>query len=139
MCFAQLGSPQGVGAAGRGAGYSKSVLENGIRVVTESMPGVRSLALGIAVDVGLRHERRHQNGIAHLIEHLIFQGTSNRTANQVARDMDLTGGHIGGFTARDYTCYLATVLDEHGPYAMDLFGDLLLNPTFPEASLQRER
>jgi predicted Zn-dependent peptidase len=124
---------------GQSGPYQKTVLENGVRVVTESMPCVRSLAIGVVVNAGLREEGPEQNGLAHLTEHMLFQGTSNRTARQIAQMMDLAGGHIGGFTTRDYTCYQATVLDDYHPYALDLLGDLLLNPTFPEESLQREK
>jgi predicted Zn-dependent peptidase len=122
-----------------GRHYRKTTLENGLRIVTEAMPAVRSLALGFLVDVGPVSERPEHNGLAHLTEHLLFQGTSNRSAGQIARLMDLAGGQMGGFTARDYTCYFAMVLDEHRTYALDLFGDLFLNSTFSEKSLQREK
>jgi predicted Zn-dependent peptidase len=103
------------------------------------MPAVRSIAMGILADVGPRDEQPEQAGLAHLTEHLLFQGTSNRNARQMAAMMDLAGGQIGGFTARDYTCYFANVLDEHCTYAVDLLGDLLLNPTFPAEGLEREK
>jgi predicted Zn-dependent peptidase len=108
-------------------------------VVTEAMPGVRSLALGILVEASPQDELPHQSGLAHLTEHMIFQGTSNRNARQIAELMDLAGGQIGGFTTRDYTGYFAHVLDEHGPYALDLLGDLFLNPIIPPERLQREQ
>src|ERR1700687_2701537 len=108
------------------ASYQKTTLENGLRVITETMPNVRSLAMGFLIDAGPCSELSHQSGLAHLTEHLLFQGTSNRNARQIARLMDLTGGQIGGFTTRDYTCYFALVLDEHRTYALDLFGDLFL-------------
>jgi predicted Zn-dependent peptidase len=119
--------------------YRRSTLENGIRVVTEAMPAVRSLTLGILVQAGPRDERPEQSGLAHLTEHLLFQGTSTRDAHQIARFMDLAGGQFGGFTTRDYTCYAASVLDEHYPYALDLLGDLFLNATFPAESVEREK
>jgi predicted Zn-dependent peptidase len=119
--------------------YSKTTLEDGLRVVTASMPGVRSLALGVLVNAGLREEGPGQNGLAHLTERMRFQGTSNRTAHDIARMMDLVGGSIGGFTSRDYTGYHATVLDDDCPYALDLLGDLFLNPTFPPEHLEREK
>src|SRR5262249_3092083 len=103
------------------------------------MPEVRSVALGIVVEVGPRAESARQAGLAHLAEHLLFQGTSNRDAREIARLMDLAGGQLGGFTTRDYTCYSATVLDEHGPYALDLLGDILLNSTFPTERVEREK
>jgi predicted Zn-dependent peptidase len=119
--------------------YRRTTLENGIRVVTEAMPAARSLTLGILVQAGPRDEPPEQSGLAHLTEHLLFQGTSTRDARQIARFMDLAGGQFGGFTTRDYTCYAATVLDEHYPYALDLLGDLFLNATFPAESLKREK
>jgi predicted Zn-dependent peptidase len=119
--------------------YRRTTLENGIRVVTETMPAVRSLTLGILVQAGPRDESPEQSGLAHLTEHLLFQGTSTRDARQIARFMDLAGGQFGGFTTRDYACYAATVLDEHYPYALDLLGDLFLNATFPADSLEREK
>ena len=116
-----------------------TMLENGIRVVTESMPEVRSIAIGILIDAGPQDERPEQAGIAHLVEHVMFQGTSSRDATQIAHLMDIAGGQLGAFTARDYTCYYATVLDEYRTYALDLLGDILLNSIFPPESLEREK
>jgi predicted Zn-dependent peptidase len=121
------------------AGCRKTVLENGIRIVTQRLPGARSVSLGVLIDAGPRQEGPAQCGLAHLTEHLMFQGTSNRDALRIARDLDLAGGHTGAFTARDYTCYHATVLDDHCTYALDLLGDLLLNSIFPEESVRREK
>lgn len=119
--------------------YRKTTLENGIRVLTEKLPGTRSVALGVLVDAGPRDEGPGQDGLAHLTEHLMFQGTGRRDAVQIARDMDVSGGQVGAFTTRDYTCYHATVLDDYLTYALDLFGDLLLNSTFPDEHLRREK
>jgi predicted Zn-dependent peptidase len=119
--------------------YQKSTLENGIRVVTQSIPGQRSISMGILIDAGPRDEGPAQSGLAHLVEHMMFSGTSSRNASQIARFMDEAGGHMGAFTARDYTCYSATVLDEYFTYALDLLGDILLNSIFPPANLEREK
>ncbi len=119
--------------------YCKTTLENGIRVITETMPEVRSVAIGILIDAGPRNETLAQSGLAHLTEHLMFQGTGSRNAMQIARLMDVFGGQMGGFTTRDYTCYVATVLDDYRTYALDLLGDILLNSTFPTDSLEREQ
>jgi len=119
--------------------YCKTTLENGIRVVTETMPQVRSIAISIVIDVGPKDEASEQSGLAHFVEHLMFKGTSSRDAMQIARLMDVAGGLMGGFTSRDYTCYFATVLDDYRTYALDLFGDVILNSTFDEESLERER
>ena len=116
-----------------------SKLENGIRVITESMPGVRSIAIGILVEASPHDEPREQNGLAHLTEHLLFQGTSNRDATKIARLMDVGGGNMGAFTTRDYTCFYATVLDDYRTYAIDLLSDLLLNSIFPAENLENEK
>jgi predicted Zn-dependent peptidase len=117
----------------------ETTLDNGIRVVTESVAGVRSVSIGVLVGAGPRDESLAQAGLAHLCEHLMFHGTSSRTATQIARFMDSAGGGMGAFTSHDYTCYTATVLDDYCPYALELLGDILLNSTFPEASLRREQ
>jgi predicted Zn-dependent peptidase len=119
--------------------YEKTTLQNGIRVVTDTMPHVRSIAVGILIGAGPRDEAPGQSGLAHLTEHLMFQGTSSRDAMQIARLMDVAGGHMGAFTARDYTCYHATVLDDYRTYALDLLGDILLNSIFPTENLEREK
>jgi predicted Zn-dependent peptidase len=119
--------------------YRKSILENGIRVITESMPSVRSVAMGIVVDTGLRDEEPGKGGQAHMVEHLMFQGTSNRDSLQIARLMDEAGGRIGGFTTRDYTCYAATVLDDYRTYALELLGDILLNSRFLPGDIEKEK
>lgn len=120
-------------------GYQKSVLENGIRIVTTRVPGVRSVSMGVLINAGPRDETPDQCGLAHLIEHVMFQSTSSKTAMQIARIMDSSGGQMGAFTARDYTCYTATVLDDYRTYALDLLSDLLLNSIFPEANMEREK
>ena len=119
--------------------YRKSTLENGIRVVTETMSGHRSISMGILIDSGPFDESPEQSGLAHLVEHSVFCGTSSRDAAQIARLMDEAGGYLGAFTARDYTCYSATVLDDYFTYALDLLGDILLNSVFPPESIEREK
>lgn len=119
--------------------YRKTTLENGIRVITEAMEGVRSISMGVLIDAGPRDEPADQGGLAHLAEHLMFQGTSSRDAMQIARLIDASGGQMGAFTARDYTCYSATVLDDYRTYALDLLGDILLNSIFPADALAREK
>ncbi len=117
----------------------KTELENGIRIVTESMQDSRSVSIGFIVDAGPKNEMPGQSGLAHLSEHMIFQGTGNRNSAAINRMMDESGGQIGGFTTRDYTCFSATTLDDYMPYALDLFGDLFLNSIFPETSLANEK
>lgn len=133
------GTRPGPALGRRGPLYGKTSLENGIRVVTESMAEARTLSIGIVVEAGPRDERPEQAGLAHLTEHALFQGTSSRDAIQIARLIDSAGGQMGAFTTRDYTCYHATVMDDYRTYVLDLFGDLLLNSTFPGENLQREK
>ncbi len=119
--------------------HNKSILENGIRVVTKSMPAVRSIAIAVLVDTGIADEPENKNGLAHLVEHLMFRGTSNRNSVQIARFMDEAGGHMGGFTTRDYTCFTAIVLDDYRTFAVDLLGDIFLNSLFLEEDVEREK
>ncbi|MEJ2550676.1 MAG: pitrilysin family protein [Anaerolineales bacterium] len=119
--------------------YQRTTLENGIRVVSETIPGSRSVAIGILIDASPRDEKPEKAGLAHLTEHLLFQGTSSRDENQIANLMDVGGGNFGGFATRDYTCYFATVLDDYRTYAIDLLGDILLNSIFPPENVEREK
>lgn len=119
--------------------YRRTVLNNGVTVLTEAVPGVRSTAIGLLVDAGPYDDPAGKRGLAHFTEHALFQGTSLRDAAAIARLIDTAGGQIGAFTARDYTCYYAHVLDDYTTYAMDLLGDLFSNSTFPEAQLEREK
>lgn len=117
----------------------RTVLENGLRIVTEQLPETRAASIGVLIECGSRDENVRESGLAHLCEHMLFQGTSSRSALQIARQMDFAGGQIGGFTTRDYTCLHAVVLADHVYYALDLIGDVLLNSTFPEDALLREK
>jgi predicted Zn-dependent peptidase len=119
--------------------YAKTVLENGIKVVTESLPDVRSLTIGLVIDAGSKDESAENNGVAHCIEHLLFKGTTGRPAGELARMIDLAGGQLGAFTTRDYTCLYTSVLDDYRTYALDIFGDVLLHSRFDEASLRHEQ
>jgi predicted Zn-dependent peptidase len=119
--------------------YRKSVLPDGIRVITEQMPHVRSVAVGIWVNTGSRNEPEGRGGVSHLIEHLVFKGTSSRTAGEIARIMDSVGGQMDAFTTKEYTCFYVSVLDEHLPLAVDLLSDILLHPLFSAEDLEREK
>jgi len=114
-------------------------LTNGIRIATETVPGARSVSIGVLIDAGPQDDPAGKWGLAHFTEHAFFQGTSNRDAVAISRLMDVAGGQMGAFTGRDYTCYYANVLSDYCPYALDLLGDILLNSTFPEDNLQREK
>jgi predicted Zn-dependent peptidase len=119
--------------------YRKSVLPNGIRVITERMPHVRSVAVGVWVETGSRHEPDGRGGISHLIEHLVFKGTASRSAEAIAREMDSVGGQMDAFTTKEHTCFYVQVLDEHLPLAVDLLTDILLHPLFDAEELEREK
>ncbi|OGQ78337.1 MAG: hypothetical protein A3F90_01800 [Deltaproteobacteria bacterium RIFCSPLOWO2_12_FULL_60_19] len=119
--------------------YKKTVLANGIRVLTEEMPYTRSVSLGIWVENGSRHEERHQGGISHFLEHLFFKGTATRSAARIAEEMDAVGGVLNAFTAKEYTCYYAKVLDENLPLAVDLLTDIFRHSVFDQEEIERER
>ncbi len=119
--------------------YRQGRLENGIRIVTEHLPCSRSVSLGVLIDAGPQDDPPGLSGLAHLSEHALFQGTSGRSAFEIARLMDVAGGQMGAFTARDYTCFHANVLDEYLTYATELFGDMLLNSDFPDQNIEREK
>jgi predicted Zn-dependent peptidase len=119
--------------------FSKTVLDNGIRIVSHEMPDHRSASLGIWVENGSRHESPEQNGISHFIEHLLFKGTERRSAAQIAEEMDAVGGVLNAFTAKEHTCYYAKVLDENLPLAIDLLTDIFLNSRFDSEEIERER
>jgi predicted Zn-dependent peptidase len=119
--------------------YRRSVLPNGIRVLTERMPHVRSVAVGVWVETGSRREPDHRGGISHLIEHLVFKGTATRSAEEIARIMDSVGGQMDAFTTKEHTCFYVQVLDEHLPLAVELLTDILLHPRFDAEELEREK
>ena len=119
--------------------FAKTVLDNGIRVVTHDMPDNRSVSLGIWVENGSRHESAAENGISHFIEHLLFKGTERRSAAQIAEEMDAVGGVLNAFTSKENTCYYAKVLDENLPLAIDLLSDIFLHSSFDADEIERER
>jgi len=118
---------------------NKTVLDNGLRIITEPLPHSRVTSVGIWVDVGSRDEHDLNNGCAHFIEHMFFKGTSSRSAQQIARELDVLGGSGNAFTSRENTCYYATVLDSHLPQLVDLLADIFLNSRFPTREIERER
>lgn len=118
---------------------TKSTLQNGIRVVSESIPHSHSVAIGIWVTNGSRHDRRDLNGIAHFIEHLLFKGTKKRSALDIAREIDSVGGVLNAFTCREYVCYYAKVLNDSLDKAVELLSDIFLNSTFDTSEIEKER
>jgi predicted Zn-dependent peptidase len=116
-----------------------TTLDNGLRVVTDTMAHVETVALGMWVAAGARHEPAPRNGLAHLLEHMAFKGTKRRTARGIAEEIENVGGSLNAFTGREMTAYHATVLRDDVPLAIDLVADILLDSTFVEEELQRER
>lgn len=114
-------------------------LDNGIKVALESIPYVRSISFGIWVKNGSRNEHPFENGVSHYIEHMMFKGTENRTARQIAEEMDALGGQINAYTTKEYTCYHTRVLDKHIDRALDVMSDMLLHPLLAEEDVRKER
>jgi predicted Zn-dependent peptidase len=112
---------------------------SGLRVVTEAMPGMRSVALGVWVDVGSRDERPAIAGASHFLEHLLFKGTKSRSARRIAEAFDAVGGDLNAFTAKEYTCYYCRVRDQDLPLAMDFMSDMLQNSVLAKVDFEAER
>ncbi|MEZ5294221.1 MAG: pitrilysin family protein [Vicinamibacterales bacterium] len=117
----------------------REVLPNGLRLVTERMPHVRSVSIGVWLTRGSRHEPRAHEGIAHFVEHMLFKGTRRRTAEDIAQQVDSIGGHLDAFTSKEYAGYYIKVLDEHMPLAVDVLSDLVTSPKFDPAEIEREK
>jgi len=117
----------------------KYTLSNGIRVVAERIPTCRSVAFGIWVRTGSRNESDVNNGISHFIEHMLFKGTQRHSAKEIAEVFDGIGGNVNAFTAKEYTCFYAKVLDEHLPIAVDVLSDMFFNSVFDEAEMEKEK
>src|SRR5579872_6256217 len=117
----------------------RTVLPNGLIVLTERMEHVRSVAMGVWMRVGSRHEIPELNGISHFVEHMVFKGTKSRTAQSIAREVDAIGGNLDAFTGKETVCFNVKVLDEHVGTALDVLSDLVLNPVFASDEIARER
>ena len=117
----------------------RHTLANGLTILTEQMEHVRSISIGIWVKSGSRHEEAEANGISHFVEHMVFKGTTTRSAVDIARQIDSIGGNMDAFTSKEYICFNAKVLDEHLPIALDVVSDMVLNPIFDSQEITRER
>jgi predicted Zn-dependent peptidase len=117
----------------------KTALPNGVRVVTEVMPHLRSVSLGVWIGTGSRIEMGAENGLSHFIEHMVFKGTETRSAEDIARTIDSVGGGLDAFTSKELVSFSTKVLDEHLPLSFDVLSDLVLRPTFTEADIEKER
>ena len=116
-----------------------TTLANGLRVVTEDMPWVETVSLGVWVDVGTRNEPAAINGVAHLLEHMAFKGTTRRSARVIAEEIENVGGHLNAYTSREHTAFYAKVLKEDVPLGVDILSDILQHSTFDADELERER
>lgn len=117
----------------------KYTCQNGLRIVLEHIPTVRSVSIGIWVLAGSRNETKENNGISHFIEHMFFKGTENRSARDIAEAFDAVGGQVNAFTSKEYTCYYAKVLDSHASYALELLADMFFHSTFDREEMEREK
>ena len=117
----------------------REVFDNGVRLITETMDHVRSVSVGVWLTRGSRHEPIEHGGIAHFVEHMLFKGTTSRSAQDIAQEVDCLGGHLDAFTSKEYAGYYIKVLDEQLPKAIDVLSDLVLNPAFVAADIEREK
>jgi predicted Zn-dependent peptidase len=116
-----------------------TTLANGVRVITEHMAHVRSVSMGVWIGTGSRSETPDENGISHFIEHMVFKGTTKRSAEDIARSVDSIGGGLDAFTAKEMVSYNTKVLDEHLPLAFDVLADMVLNPLFRDEDIEKEK
>ncbi len=116
-----------------------TTLPNGLRVITEELPGIETATLGLWVEVGTRHESPEVNGISHFLEHMAFKGTTSRSAKQIAEEIENVGGHLNAYTSRENTAYHARVLQDDVPLALGIIADIIQNSTFEPEEVERER
>lgn len=117
----------------------KYTCQNGVRVVLENIPTVRSVAIGLWIKTGSVHENEQNNGISHFLEHMFFKGTTTKNAKELAEAFDSIGGQVNAFTSKEYTCYYAKVLDNHASYALNVLGDMFFNSVFDPEELEKEK
>ncbi|WP_456275449.1 M16 family metallopeptidase [Bacillus sp. AK128] len=117
----------------------KFTCNNGVRIVLENIPHVRSVAIGVWIGTGSRNETPTNNGVSHFLEHMFFKGTKTRSAREIAESFDSIGGQVNAFTSKEYTCYYAKVMDEHANYALEVLADMFFNSTFDEEELKKEK
>ncbi|WP_100330959.1 M16 family metallopeptidase [Bacillus xiapuensis] len=117
----------------------KFTCDNGVRIVMEEIPTVRSAAIGIWIATGSRDETLENNGISHFLEHMFFKGTETKTAKEIAESFDSIGGQVNAFTSKEYTCYYAKVLDNHAEYALETLADMFFNSAFDQEEMTKEK
>ena len=119
--------------------YHRTVLDNGLKIISERVGYARSVSIGIWVNAGSRDEKDSENGVSHFIEHMSFKGTKNRNALQIAKELDAIGGMFNAFTGKENTCFHARVLGKHFPVVADILGDIFLNSVFDPLEIEKER
>ncbi len=119
--------------------YQYRTLSNGIRVVAEKIDYVKSIAMGVWIGSGSRYEKKEENGISHFLEHMLFKGTENRTAEQIALEFDSIGGQLDAFTTREYTCFYAKTINSHIETALDILSDMIFSSNLSEEDILLER
>ncbi|MFF2457525.1 M16 family metallopeptidase [Peribacillus simplex] len=117
----------------------KYTCQNGVRIVLENIPTVRSAAIGVWIKTGSRNETPELNGVSHFLEHMFFKGTTTRNAREIAESFDSIGGQVNAFTSKEYTCYYAKVMDNHASYALEILADMFFNSTFDGEELKKEK
>src|SRR5215475_14270768 len=122
-----------------GGTVRRTVLPNGLRIVSEAIPAMRSVSFGIWVGIGSRDEERADGGVSHFLEHLLFKGTKRRTALDISAGIEAVGGETNAFTTKEYTCYYARVLDADLPLAIDVMCDLVADSVLAESDVETER
>jgi predicted Zn-dependent peptidase len=116
-----------------------TTLDNGLRIITDDLPGIATASLGLWVEVGTRHESPEINGVSHFLEHMAFKGTTTRSAKQIAEEIENVGGHLNAYTSRENTAYHARILEADVPLALEIIADIIQNSTFEESEIARER
>src|SRR6056297_294182 len=118
---------------------SKTVLPNGMQIVSEKIESVKSVTVGIWAKTGSRNETAKQAGITHFLEHMLFKGTESRSSYDIAMSMESVGGYLNAFTSSEYTCYYSRCLNTQLDKALDVLSDMVLNPSFPEDEVEKEK
>jgi len=118
---------------------SITTLSNGLTIASDAMPGLETVALGVWIGVGSRHETEAENGLSHMLEHMAFKGTERRSALDIVSEIEAVGGHMNAYTSREQTCFYVRLLKEDVPLGLDILSDILINPVFAQSELEREQ
>jgi predicted Zn-dependent peptidase len=118
--------------------FKKTTLPNGIKVITEYIPHVQSFSVGFCFNVGSRDENKRSNGITHFIEHMLFKGTTTRSARKIAEEIEAYGGYLNAFTSKEHTCYYGRGLSKHLPRTFSVISDMIQNPVFKQNEIRKE-